>query len=55
MPARQQADQHPLDEPVLADDHLLDLEDGAFELLALRGRAGDGILHVHAGIQHGAR
>ena len=28
----QQSDEHPLDEPVLADDDALDLEDGALEV-----------------------
>ena len=38
----QQADQHPLDQPVLADDHPLDLEDRAFQQGGVAGRA---VLH----------
>ena len=53
VPAGEQADQHPLDQPVLPDDHLLDLEDGALEALTFGGRARHGILHAHARIQHG--
>jgi hypothetical protein len=34
----QQTDQHPLDEPVLPDDHPFDLEHGAFEQLRVMGR-----------------
>ena len=37
MPPREQPDQHALDQPVLADDHALDLEHGAFELLGVVG------------------
>ena len=33
----QQADQHPLDQPVLADDHPLDLVDGSLQRVHLRG------------------
>ena len=55
VPAGEQADQHPLDEPVLPDDDLLDLEDGALEALTFGGRARHGILHAHARIQHGPR
>jgi len=40
VPLGQQADQHPLDQPVLSDDHPLDLEHRALEQLALAGRAG---------------
>jgi len=36
----QAANQHPLDQPVLSDDHPLDLEHRALEQLALAGRAG---------------
>ena len=55
VPAGEQADEHPLDQPVLPDDHPLDLEDGALEALAFGGRARHGILRAHARIQHGPR
>ena len=48
--AGQQADEHPLDQPVLADDHPLDLEDDALEALPFGCRARDGLLHAHAHI-----
>ena len=39
MTAGEQPDQHPLDQPVLTDDHALDLEDGALQHFALAGGA----------------
>ncbi len=42
----QQPDQHPLDQPVLPDDHPLDLEDSAFQQ---RGVGGRGVLHRRSG------
>ena len=41
----QQADEHPLDQPVLPDDHPLDLEHDAFEQLAVVRRCGRGFAH----------
>jgi hypothetical protein len=46
--AGQEADEHPLDQPVLTDDHALDLEDDALEALPFARRARDGLLHAHA-------
>ena len=43
MPAREQADEHPLDQPVLPDDHALDLEHHAFEQLAVVRGGGRGL------------
>ena len=40
--ASQQADHHPLDHPLLADDHPLDLEHRPFERARVRGRGGNG-------------
>ena len=53
VPAGQQPDEHPLDQPVLTDDHPLDLEDDALEALALMGRAGHGLLRTHPPIPPG--
>ena len=42
MPAGDEADEHPLDHVVLADDDALDLEEGALEGGAVLGGARDG-------------
>ena len=38
VPLREQADHHPLDQALLADDHPLDLEHHPFERGRVRGR-----------------
>ena len=45
VPAGEQADEHPLDQPVLPDDHPLDLEHRAFEQLAVVRGGGHGWGH----------
>ena len=45
VPAREQADEHPLDQPVLPDDHALDLEHHTFEQLAVVRGGGHGWGH----------
>ncbi|GAB3884196.1 hypothetical protein GCM10029964_044840 [Kibdelosporangium lantanae] len=54
MPLGQQPHEHPLDQPVLPDDHALDLEDGPFEQLrVMGGRAGAGFDLPGLGLRHG--
>jgi hypothetical protein len=40
MPAGQQADEHPLDQPILPHDHPLNLENRPFDQLGVPGWSG---------------